>query len=78
MKLALVPILFLLYQPWRRLLQASQYFVDCCRGFVSFFGCYGDTVNQGHTPTVDRLAARECFLSVLMRFRQYARPAGPR
>ena len=22
-----------------------------------FFGCYGDTVNQGHTPTVDRLAA---------------------
>ena len=22
-----------------------------------FFGCYGDAVNQGHTPTVDRLAA---------------------
>ena len=22
-----------------------------------FFGCYGDTINQGHTPTVDRLAA---------------------
>lgn len=22
-----------------------------------FFGCYGDHVNQGHTPTVDRLAA---------------------
>ena len=22
-----------------------------------FFGCYGDTVNQGHTPTVDQLAA---------------------
>ena len=22
-----------------------------------FFGCYGDSVNQGHTPTVDRLAA---------------------
>ena len=23
-----------------------------------FFGCYGDTVNQGHTPTVDQLAAQ--------------------
>lgn len=22
-----------------------------------FFGCHGDVVNQGHTPTVDRLAA---------------------
>ena len=41
-----------------------------------FFGCYGDHVNQGHTPTVDRLAADGVLLSVLMRFRQYVRLAG--
>ncbi|MEC7487277.1 MAG: sulfatase-like hydrolase/transferase, partial [Verrucomicrobiota bacterium] len=23
-----------------------------------FFGCYGDIVNQGHTPTVDQIAAQ--------------------
>ena len=38
-----------------------------------FFGCYGDHVNQGHTPTVDRLAADGVLFK---RFRQCVRLAG--
>ena len=76
---ALVLILFSLYLP----LAASSTRLPNILWIVAedlspFFGCYGDTINQGHTPTVDRLAAEGNFLSVLTRFRQYARLAGPR
>ena len=55
---ALVLILFSLYQP----MAASSIRLPNILWIVAedlspFFGCYGDTVNQGHTPTVDRLAA---------------------
>ena len=55
---ALVLILFSLYLP----LAASSTRLPNILWIVAedlspFFGCYGDAVNQGHTPTVDRLAA---------------------
>ena len=54
----LVLILFSLYLP----LAASSTRLPNILWIVAedlspFFGCYGDAVNQGHTPTVDRLAA---------------------
>ena len=55
---ALVLILFSLYLP----LAASSPRLPNILWIVAedlspFFGCYGDAVNQEHTPTVDRLAA---------------------